>query len=85
MRLCNNSKRWRHSTLRCVAKNHKSGRSKAVKCELPEGSTPSHSPTNPKNMEQFLPLIEAIVAIVAFGSAAIIVETIISIIKTFKQ
>lgn len=36
-------------------------------------------------MEQFLPLIEAIVVIVAFGSAAIIVETTISIIKTFKQ
>jgi hypothetical protein len=36
-------------------------------------------------MEQFLPLIEAIVAIVAFGSAAIIVETLISIIKTLKR
>lgn len=36
-------------------------------------------------MEQFLPLIEAIAVIVAFGSAAIIVETIISIFKTFKQ
>ena len=36
-------------------------------------------------MQQFLQLIEAIVAIVAFGSAAIIVETVISIIKTFKS
>ena len=35
-------------------------------------------------MEQFLPLIEAIVVIVAFGSAAII-ETTISIIKSFKS
>ena len=40
---------------------------------------------NPRTMEQFLPLIEAIVVIVAFGSAAIIVETFISIIKSFKS
>lgn len=36
-------------------------------------------------MEQFLPLIEAIVVIVAFGSSAIIVETVISIIKSIKK
>ena len=36
-------------------------------------------------MEQFLPLIQAIVVIVAFGSAAVIVETVISIIKSFKS
>lgn len=49
------------------------------------GSIPLHPPTNPKNMEQFFPLIEAIVVIVALGSSAIIVETIISIIKTLKR
>jgi hypothetical protein len=35
-------------------------------------------------MQQFLPLIEAIVVIVALGSAAIIVETLVSIFKSFK-
>jgi hypothetical protein len=36
-------------------------------------------------MQQFLPLIEAIVVIVALGSAAIIVETLISIFKSFTK
>lgn len=36
-------------------------------------------------MEQFLPLIEAIVVIVALGISAIIVETTISIFKSLKQ
>ena len=36
-------------------------------------------------MEQFLPLIEALVVIVALGSSAIIVETIVSIIKSIKR
>ena len=36
-------------------------------------------------MEQFLHLIEALVVIVALGSSAIIVETVISIIKSLKR
>jgi len=36
-------------------------------------------------MEKFLPLIEALVVIVALGSAAIIVETFVSIFKSFKR
>lgn len=36
-------------------------------------------------MENILPLIEALVVIVALGSSAIIVETIISIIKSLKR
>jgi hypothetical protein len=36
-------------------------------------------------MEKFMHLIEAVVVIVAFGSAAIIVETFISIFKALKK
>ena len=36
-------------------------------------------------MEQYIHLIEAIVAIVALGLSAIIVETTISIFKSLKQ
>lgn len=36
-------------------------------------------------MQQFIPLIEAIVVIVALGLSAIIVETTVSIFKSFKS